>query len=198
MIVVNNMFWFTLDTFKYWGDVNFARMKPRMYDNWFSSLLLGNPFGIFTWYDMFSLQGYGNWLADSLSLQLLFPWELYQAFIRQGRNDWTYNTVEKTNPIDKNRLFKDWQWADPYDYDYWSTQQNGVDCNGNVAYGNYCFCPSQGYNCQCQPNDWYSQGQVRNLCNDHYGYDCNGNYVDGETNWCNDQMNIYWVLNQKS
>ena len=141
---------------------------------------------MWAWYDVWSLQGYLNWWGDHFMIKWFPLWELYEALVRQGRNDWTYGTVELNDPIDMNRLFRDSQRADPYDYQYWSTKPDGVDCNGNVGMGNYCFCPSQGYNCQCQPNDWYAQGQVKNLCNDHYGYDCNGNYVDGETNWCTD------------
>lgn len=166
-----------------------------MYDNWFTKILMAKPWGMMKWYDVFTVQGYLHWLTDSLMLQYLPAIEIYKVLIRQLRNDWTYGTVELNGPVDKNRLFYKVELADPYDYNYWSTLDAGVDCNGNVGYGNYCFCPSQGYNCQCQPNDWYAQGQVRNICNDHYGYDCNGNYVDGETNWCNDQSSIYWLLN---
>jgi hypothetical protein len=83
-------------------------------------------------------------------------YELYKAFIRQGKNDWTYLTSEAGDPVDMNRLFGDFTLADPYDFNYWSTLANGMDCNGNVGQGYYCFCPSQGYNCQCQPNDWYA------------------------------------------
>jgi hypothetical protein len=39
-------------------------------------------------------------------LNFLPGWELYEAFVRQGRRDWTYGTVEKLDPVDKNRLFK--------------------------------------------------------------------------------------------
>ena len=192
MIFVNNMFWYTWDTFTYWGDENYSGMKPHMYDNWFSKFLMSNPIGMYKYYDVFSVQGFRNWFTDALLLQFIPGWELYKVLIRQLRNDWSYDTVENNDSIDMNRLFIQRQFADPYDYNYWSSKEDGIDCNGNVGNGYYCFCPSQGYNCQCQPNDWYAQGQVRNLCNDHYGYDCNGNYVDGETNWCSDQTSIYW------
>lgn len=133
LIGMNNALWWTWDTFAFWGDPNFARMKPTMYDNWFSRLLLRNPFGVFAWYDVFSVQGYFNWMADSLLLFFLPWWELIKAFIRQGRNDWTYQTVERKNPIDKNRWFRPAQFADPYDFNYWSTKKDGRDCNGNVG-----------------------------------------------------------------
>jgi len=64
------------------------------------------PFGIFAWYDVFTVQGYRNWMQDSLMLTFFPGWELYEAFVRQGRRDWTYGTVEKLDPVDKNRLFK--------------------------------------------------------------------------------------------
>lgn len=144
---------------------------------------------------MFSNQGFFVWWFDSVALQMFFWWELYAALMRQVKNDWTYLDRQRYNHVDKNRVFGRTNFVDPYDFHYWSTREDGIDCNGNVGYGNYCYCPSQGYNCQCQPNDWYAQGQVRNMCNDHYGYDCDGNYVDGENNWCNDQSNIYWFLN---
>lgn len=74
---------------------------------------------------------------------ILAPWiGLIQGFIRQGRNDWTYGTWERYNPIDKNRIFRGRDLADPYDFGYWSTKPDGRDCNGNVGLGNYCFCPS--------------------------------------------------------
>lgn len=62
--------------------------------------------------------------------------------------------------------------VDPYDYAYFSTRLEGTDCNGNKGLGYYCYCPSQGYNCQCKHNDWYEQGELRNMCYDHYGYNC--------------------------
>jgi hypothetical protein len=32
---------------------------------------------------------------------------------------------------------------------------------------------------------------------DHYGFNCEGDYVDGENKWCKDKTSIYWYLNQK-
>lgn len=40
MIYVNDLFWYTWDTFAYWGDANYSRMKPHMYNNWFTKLLM--------------------------------------------------------------------------------------------------------------------------------------------------------------
>jgi hypothetical protein len=90
IILLNNMLWFTWDTFAYWGDVNFDYMKPHMYDNWLTKLFLSNPFGMWAYYDVFTVQGYTNWLTDSIMLQIA-PWlEIIKAFTRAGRNDWTY------------------------------------------------------------------------------------------------------------
>lgn len=101
--------------------------------------------GPFQWYDMFSFDGFQDWWVDSVMFHL-FPWyEIAEGFIRQQANDWTIGTVERNNQVDKNRIFGRIPEADPYDIKYWSTKQDGVDCNGNVGYGYYCYCPSQGY-----------------------------------------------------
>jgi hypothetical protein len=105
MIFVNDLFWYSWDTFAYWGDANYSRMMPHMYNNWFTKLLMKNPFGMVKYYDVFTVQGFRNWLTDSLMLQYFPGWELYKMLIRQLRRDWTYNTVELNDPIDMNRLF---------------------------------------------------------------------------------------------
>lgn len=33
-----------------------------------------------------------------------------------------------------------------------SERPSAMDCNGNVGPGNVCWCPSQSYNCACQPD----------------------------------------------
>ena len=63
-----------------------------------------------------------------------------------------------------NRLIPDLMPADPYNELYWTQLSNGVDCNGNIGYGLYCYCPSQGYNCACTPVEWVS-GEPRLYCN---------------------------------
>jgi hypothetical protein len=68
MILTNNVFWYLYDSVVFFRDPSFAKMKPHMYDNWFSKLLMKNPTGICAWYDMFTIQGYLNWLSDSLML----------------------------------------------------------------------------------------------------------------------------------
>ncbi len=83
-----------------------------------------------------------------------------------------------------NRLFVISNNIDPYDFSYWSTRSNGKDCNGNLGKGYYCYCPSQGYSCSCKYDSIYKQGELKNMCYDHYGFDCLGNYVDGEGMWC--------------
>ena len=83
-----------------------------------------------------------------------------------------------------NRLFVISNNIDPYDFSYWSTRGNGKDCNGNQGKGYYCYCPSQGYSCSCKYDTIYKQGELKNMCYDHYGFDCLGNYVDGEGMWC--------------
>lgn len=82
---------------------------------------------------------------------ILAPWwEFYMAIMRSISGDWTYGTLESYNNVNKNRYLPYFYWVDPYNYDYWTTKSDGVDCNGNVGLGNYCYCPSQGYTCQCR------------------------------------------------
>lgn len=67
--------------------------------------------------------------------------------------------------------------------DYWTNHSfnpKGTDCNGNVGPGLYCFCPSQGFLCGCKHDSYDKKLE----CYDHQGYDCDGNLIDGEDNWC--------------
>mmetsp|Transcript_12776 Transcript_12776/g.21593 ORF Transcript_12776/g.21593 Transcript_12776/m.21593 type:complete len:171 (-) Transcript_12776:142-654(-) len=170
-----------------------------MYNNWFTKLFMEDPdkiSGIFQWYDMFSLQGFDNWFWDSLAVIFIIWWEIIEASQRSDLNDWSYATIELNNFIDKNRLFDRDVIIDPYDFNYWSNKVDGVDCNGIVGLGNYCYCPSQGYNCACAPSDWLTSSSDPKLnCYDHYGYDCSGLLVDGEQNWCQDRSSVYWLTN---
>lgn len=201
---LNNLWFSTIDYFRFLNDPARQGFRPQMYDNWFTKLFMGDPnriWGAFQWYDMFSWQGFDDYFWDSIAFLLIPWWEIYEAYQREASGDWTYGTVELNNFVDKNRIFCQsltndpsdfWNWSifcqnsfvDPYDFYYWSTNPNGIDCNGNLGYGYYCYCPSQGYNCQCKPNNWDSSGTRRDMCYDHYGYDCDGNLVDGENNWC--------------
>ena len=57
----------------------------------------------------------------------------------------------------------------------------------------YCYCESQGYNCGCQPVEWF-ENTPRLECYDHIGYDCEGNIVHGEDMWCKDPDNQYYMF----
>ena len=187
MIWFNNWWYYIIDWITYANDQSKQALRPSMYNNWFTGLFMADPSkisGAFKWYDMFSVQGFDNWFWDSISFILIPWWEVIEADQRAKANDWTLNTVELMNYVDRNRFYDMTTEIDPYDYNYWSTRPDGVDCNGNVGYGYYCYCPSQGYNCQCKPNTWDVSGKKRDMCYDHYGYDCQGNLVDGEVNWC--------------
>lgn len=72
--------------------------------------------------------------------------------------------------------------VDPMNKEYWQTY-GLYDCNGNYGEGNYCFCQSQGYNCACEPVEWF-EDTPRLECYDHIGRDCAGNIVEGEDQWC--------------
>ena len=99
---------------------------------------------------MFTVQGFNNWFFDTFMIIFLGWWELYEFSVRWIRNDWTFGAIENGNPVDKNRFFQvGFNWVDPYDFDYYSQRSDGVDCNGKVGQGNYCYCPSQGYICKC-------------------------------------------------
>lgn len=151
------------------------------------------------WYDMFSWQGFNNWWWDCFGLNFLGIWEVIKAFVRDGGGtgtDWTWLQSSLDDPVDKNSLLPQLIVPDRYDFNYWSSQENGIDCNGNVGKGNYCYCPSQGYICECQPQSW-ARNVRRTECFDHYGYNCNGNMVDGEKNWCWDTNSTFYYLNQQ-
>lgn len=120
-----------------------------MYDNYFTWIFLSNDFmaslGIVKYYDVFTWVGFFNWWLDSLKFFFLWPWEIYLATVRADTNDWNSETIELINPVDMNRNFFEWYQShtpDPYDYVYWSSKIDGVDCNGIVGKGNYCYCPS--------------------------------------------------------
>jgi hypothetical protein len=54
LIFQNNLIWYFYDMFANWGTA-FEAMRPSMYDNWFTRLLMGNPIGIWYWYDVFTI-----------------------------------------------------------------------------------------------------------------------------------------------
>lgn len=81
-----------------------------------------------------------------------------------------------------------------FNSDHWEnhrTNPTGVDCNGNTGPGFYCFCPSQGYLCGCKHESYAKKLE----CYDHQGYDCLGNLIDGETQWCLDKENFFYNYN---
>jgi len=122
-----------------------------------------------------------------------------KAIVRDGGGDgvdWTWVTIETLNPVDKNSVLPQFFPPDRYDFKYWSSLDFGIDCNGVMGKGNYCYCPSQGYICECTPQKW-TMNQRRTECYDHYGYDCVGNMVDGESNWCWDINSTFYYLNQQ-
>mmetsp|Transcript_16219 Transcript_16219/g.25095 ORF Transcript_16219/g.25095 Transcript_16219/m.25095 type:complete len:236 (-) Transcript_16219:22-729(-) len=201
LVAINNCFFYLWDWIQFDFSPATQGIRPTMYNNWFTKLFMGGDtvWGPFKWYDMFTLMGFMNWLWDSLAVIFIPIWELIEAFLRSDRNNWGYMATETNNFVNRNRLF-DWgnnPFVDPYDFNYWSTQENGVDCDGNVGYGYYCYCPSQGYQCSCKPNSWSMPGQKRDMCYDHYGYNCAGQFVDGEDNWCQDRTSTFWYFNQQ-
>ncbi len=61
-------------------------------------------FGIFKYYDMFSLRGNFDYFADLMSLIFFSLWEIVKVFIRLDIGNWQYETVEQYNNIDMNRI----------------------------------------------------------------------------------------------
>lgn len=156
---------------------------PSMYNNWFAKSIMSMDsqmplWGPFVWYDMFSWMGLLNWFIDVIALDFTWWFELIKAMFRDSTDNWQYGTIEKINKIDMNRLFQPNGSVDPYDKHYWAMKEDGVDCNGVIGLGNYCYCPSQGYNCSCEKMAWSLDGP-RLECFDHRGYDCEGLWVDG-------------------
>ena len=143
--------------------------------------------GPFIYYDMFSLDGFEDWVLTALILDFAFLYEFIYAFERAAANDWTLGTVELGNHIDMNRLAPGELApapSSPFDIENFIAEPDGMDCNGNRGLGYYCHCPSQGYVCECAQNPWYGPGEVIMECTDHFGYSCSGEWVDGEENWC--------------
>lgn len=106
-------------------------------------------------------------------------------------NSWTpVFPMEPTTPEEKSKYYL-------YNKNWWLNKTfnvAGVDCNGNMGPGKFCYCPSQGFSCACKPNP---NKELKWMCWDHYGYDCNGNFVDGEDSWCTASGNRWTKFNQK-
>ena len=152
MIFINNWFYYLIDLITYGNDPETQGYFPSLYNNWFAAMFMDsdNPYGLFKYWDMFTLQGFDNWFYTALIITFFPWWEFYQSILRYTADDWSIGTPESTNNVNKNRLLDYVNWVDPYDFEYWSNLEDGVDCNGNIGQGNYCFCPSQGYVCRCR------------------------------------------------
>lgn len=89
-----------------------------------------------------------------------------------------------------------------FDKNLWTNQawnDDGMDCNGNTGPGRFCYCPSQGFNCACKYNPVENKLKINKwMCYDHYGFDCQGKRVDGESNWCSEENNQWTAVNKRS
>ena len=120
---------------------------PSMYTNFFAYSIMSmengsSLWGLYVWYDMFTWAGFFNWYVDAILIDVAFWYHIVNAYTRSDTGDWTYNTFEGSNFIDMNRLISPEDSIDPYNKEYWINKVDGVDCNGKVGHGNYCFCPS--------------------------------------------------------
>ena len=169
---------------------------PQMYLNFIPQIYLAEQsydagvLGPYKFYDMFSLNGFWQFHWD-LFIQWIPLLQLGLAWGRGASGDYrAAQTLPIFDSVDHNRLNLA-SGGNPWDYAYWSTQMFGVDCNGNMGEGLYCFCESQGYNCGCQPVEWF-ENTPRLECFDHIGYTCQGVMVDGEELWCQHPLNTFY------
>jgi len=150
LVAINNCFFYLWDWIQFDFSPATQGIRPTMYNNWFTKLFMGGgsgPWGPFKWYDLFSLAGWFDWFFDSLALIIIPWWELIEAIFRSDKGNWGFMSSELDNNVDKNRilLWNKTPFTDPYDFGYWSSRDQGKDCNGNVGQGYFCYCPSQGY-----------------------------------------------------
>lgn len=186
---------------------NLVGTYPSMYNNFLTSLIMSDEWalewlwpGIFKYYDMFSVQGWANWFYDFLSIISFFY--TIQFMGRIFSDDWYWLAPENDNSIDMNALFpvsveatEEEVVFDPFDFSKFEGKK-GPDCNGNMGVGNYCFCEQEGFHCDCKHNSDFGPGQIIKTCYDYFGYDCEGNYVDGVKHWCTEKGNTFTYLNE--
>ena len=91
---------------------------------------------------MFTFVGFFDFVLDAWMFIFLWPVELFLLIGRLISGDYNWAQSYMNDPVDMNRLVPDLFPADPYDERYWTNLSNGVDCNGNIGFGLYCFCPS--------------------------------------------------------
>ena len=61
-------------------------------------------FGIFKYYDMFTLRGHFDYFVDLFNFTFFALWEIVKIFIRWNTGNWQYETVEQYDNIDMNRI----------------------------------------------------------------------------------------------
>lgn len=154
------MFWFNEQS-NYWAfclgvlanlfappeDADMWAHYPTMYLNFIAEMYLkeqdyeAGVLGPYKYYDMFSLNGYWQFICDCLLNLIPFYYVGYwQA--RSAIGDYREMQMWPIfDSVDHNRLNLG-SGADPWDYAYWSVQPFGFDCNGNMGEGLYCFCES--------------------------------------------------------
>jgi len=83
---------------------------PSMYNNFLTQLIMSTEWalnwlwpGVFKYYDMFSVQGYNNFLLDFLSLT--FGFSPIQFWGRVFTGDWYWLAPENDDTVDMNALF---------------------------------------------------------------------------------------------
>lgn len=142
---------------------------------------------------MFTVEGWNDWFWDFLST--VSGYWMVQVIGRLMNSDWDLWAPENNNDINMNRLIPIEDDFDPYDFTSFMDKE-GPDCNKNMGVGNYCYCEQEGFHCDCKYNDDFGKNTIR-TCYDYFGYDCEGNYVDGESHWCQEQGNTFTYLNNQ-
>jgi len=71
-----NVINYWVDWFEYSGDPATMGLFPSMYKNDLAEWVQSDPWGPFVWYDMFSWQGYANFVWDSMRLDFMLIAEI--------------------------------------------------------------------------------------------------------------------------
>jgi len=100
-------------------------------------------------------------------------------------------TDYRTNVILDETVSREWMESP-------ANNPEGYDCNGKMGPGNYCHCPSQGFNCACEHEVMDDVFDVKLECNDHRGFDCEGQYIDGESKWCAEFDSLFLAINKNT
>jgi hypothetical protein len=118
---------------------------PSLYNNFMAEWIYDNKdgaelWGPFIYYDLFTLEGWWAHWWMIWRLDWFFIYELIDALIRDINKDWNKDTYLFN--LDRNNMFPWNTMEERFDKTLWENYQFGMDCNGNLGKGLYCYCPS--------------------------------------------------------